>query len=159
MVPISGKIMKDKTIDYALRVAWQAIVKAYNEEASKEDSTMTIGFTLLSIDPKTGTPSTTLGPKMGMEATSLSRTLNIMEQKGLINRVKNPDDGRSVLIQLTPFGLKKRELSKEVVLHFNEVVEQEISEVKLQHFFEVTEKIIELVQSKKIYNTQKEFIK
>ncbi len=159
MVSISGKIMKDKTIDYALRVAWQAIVKAYNGEASKEDSTMTIGFTLLSIDPKTGTPSTTLGPKMGMEATSLSRTLNIMEQKGLINRVKNPDDGRSVLIQLTPFGLKKRELSKEVVLHFNEVVEQEISEVKLQHFFEVTEKIIELVQSKKIYNTQKEFIK
>jgi len=159
LVSISGKIMKDKTIDYALRVAWQAIVKAYNGEASKEDSTMTIGFTLLSIDPKTGTPSTTLGPKMGMEATSLSRTLNIMEQKGLINRVKNPDDGRSVLIQLTPFGLKKRELSKEVVLHFNEVVEQEISEVKLQHFFEVTEKIIELVQSKKIYNTQKEFIK
>jgi DNA-binding MarR family transcriptional regulator len=151
--------MKDKTIDYALRVAWQAIVKAYNEEAGKEDSTMTIGFTLLSIDPKAGTPSTTLGPKMGMEATSLSRTLSIMEQKGLIKRIKNPEDGRSVLIQLTPFGLKKRELSKEVVLHFNEVVEQEISEIKLQHFFEVTEKIIELVQSKKIYNTRKEFIK
>lgn len=159
MVSISGKIMKDKTIDYALRVAWQAIVKAYNEEAGKEDSTMTIGFTLLSIDPKAGTPSTALGPKMGMEATSLSRTLSIMEQKGLIKRIKNPEDGRSVLIQLTPFGLKKRELSKEVVLHFNEVVEQEISEIKLQHFFEVTEKIIELVQSKKIYNTRKEFIK
>ena len=30
---------------------------------------------LLSIDPEKGTPSTSLGPKMGMEATSLSRTL------------------------------------------------------------------------------------
>ena len=35
----------------------------------------------LSIDPKKGTPSTSLGPKMGMEATSLSRTLKSLEEK------------------------------------------------------------------------------
>ena len=38
------------------------------------------------IDPKKGTPSTSLGPKMGMEATSLSRTLKTMEIKNLITR-------------------------------------------------------------------------
>ena len=45
---------------------------------------MATGFALLSIDPEKGTPSTSLGPKMGMEATSLSRTLKTMEEKGLI---------------------------------------------------------------------------
>ena len=78
--------MKDITIDYALRATWQAVARMYNEEAKHFDSTMAVGFTLLSVDPKTGTPSTALGPKMGMEATSLSRILKSMEQKGLIER-------------------------------------------------------------------------
>ncbi len=82
--------MKEKTIDYVLRATWISISKMYNEEASKEGSTMATGFALLSIDPENGTPSTSLGPKMGMEATSLSRTLKTMEDKGLITRKKNP---------------------------------------------------------------------
>ncbi len=62
--------MKDITIDYALRTTWQAVTRMYNEEASKFESTMATGFALLSIDPEEGTPSTSLGPRMGMEATS-----------------------------------------------------------------------------------------
>ena len=93
--------MKDLTIDYALRATWQAVSKMYNEEAKSYGLTMAIGFTLLSIDPKGGTPSTTLGPKMGMEATSLSRILKSIEQKGYIQRKRNPKDGRGVLIFLT----------------------------------------------------------
>ena len=76
--------MKDKTIDYVLRTTWLSVQKMYNEEAAKFESTMATGFTLLSIDPDIGTPSTALGPKMGMEATSLSRILKTMENKGLI---------------------------------------------------------------------------
>ena len=56
--------MEKKTIDHLLRSTWQAIARMYNEEASKYDSTMATGFALLSIDPKKGTPSTSLGPKM-----------------------------------------------------------------------------------------------
>ena len=58
-----------------LRAAWISVAKMYNEEAGKKGSTMATGFILLNIDPENGTPSTSLGPKMGMEATSLSRTL------------------------------------------------------------------------------------
>ena len=73
--------MKHETVDYLLRSAWTAIAKMYGEEAGKKGSTMATGFALLSIDPEEGTPSTSLGPKMGMEATSLSRTLKRMEEK------------------------------------------------------------------------------
>ena len=58
--------MEKKTIDHLLRATWQAIARMYNEEASKYNSTMATGFALLSIDPKKGTPSTALGPKMGL---------------------------------------------------------------------------------------------
>jgi DNA-binding MarR family transcriptional regulator len=144
--------MKDKTIDYILRATWQAVSRMYNEEAAKYGATMATGFVLLSIDKEKGTPSTTLGPKMGMEATSLTRTLKSMEEKGLIIRKKNPFDGRGVLIYLTDLGKEKRELSKSTVLKFNETVKQHVSDEKLQHFMEVAETINELIQDKNIFN-------
>lgn len=147
--------MKDKTIDYVLRTTWLSVFKMYNEEALKFESTMATGLTLLSIDQEKGTPSTSLGPKMGMEATSLSRILKTMEKRGLIERRPNPDDGRSVLIYLTDFGKEKRAYSREKVLTFNEAIRNNISEEKLNHFYEVAELINELVSNKKIYNQTK----
>lgn len=147
--------MRDKTIDYVLRATWQAVARMYNEEASKYDATMSTGFALLSLDKEDGTPSTTLGPKMGMEATSLTRTLKSMEDRGLIIREKNPNDGRGVLIYLTEFGKEKRELSRTTVLKFNESIRQNITEEKLQHFMEVAETINELIQEKNIFNQEK----
>ncbi|KVV14060.1 MarR family winged helix-turn-helix transcriptional regulator [Flavobacterium sp. TMP13] len=147
--------MKEKTIDYILRATWQAVSRMYNEEASKYEATMATGFALLSIDKEVGTPSTALGPRMGMEATSLTRTLKSMEDKGLIVRKKNPTDGRGVLIYLTEFGKEKRELSKNTVLKFNETIKQNVSPEKLEHFFEVAEIINELIAEKNIF-TQKD---
>lgn len=150
--------MKEKTIDYVLRTTWLAVNKMYNEQASKFDTTMATGFTLLSIDPEEGTPSTSLGPKMGMEATSLSRILKRMEELNLIDRKPNPEDGRGVLIHLTKFGREKREYSRDRVLIFNETIKKNISEEKLNHFYEVTELINEMISNKKIYN-QKTILK
>jgi len=81
----------------------------------------------------------------------LSRILKSMEEKGLIIRRPNPDDGRGVLIHLTPFGLEKREDSKDVVLRFNDVIKQNVNEGKLKNFFEVMETINNLITEKKIY--------
>lgn len=143
--------MKDKTIDYVLRATWQAVSRMYNEEANKYGATMATGFVLLSIDKEKGTPSTALGPKMGMEATSLTRTLKSMEEKGLIIRKKNPEDGRGVLIYLTGFGKEKRELSKNTVLKFNETIKNTISQEKMKHFMEVAESINDLIADKNIF--------
>ena len=143
--------MKDKTIDYVLRATWQAVSRMYNEEANKYGATMATGFVLLSIDKEKGTPSTALGPKMGMEATSLTRTLKSMEERGLIIRKKNPADGRGVLIYLTHFGKEKRELSKNTVLKFNETIKNNISPEKLLHFMEVSETINDLIADKNIF--------
>ncbi len=147
--------MKDKTIDYVLKTTWLAVTKMYNEEAAKFDSTMATGFALLSIDPEKGTPSTSMGPKMGMEATSLSRTLKSMEARGLIERRPNPEDGRGVLIFLTDFGKEKRAYSREKVLTFNETIRKSVTEEQLNNFYEVAEKINNMISNKNIYN-QKE---
>ncbi len=137
-----------------LRTTWLAVNKMYNEEAAKFDTSMATGFTLLSIDKENGTPSTSLGPIMGMEATSLSRILKRMEDLGLIERKPNPNDGRGVLIYLTDFGKEKRKDAKERVLIFNETVRKHVSEEKLKHFYEVSDTINELISNKKIYTKE-----
>lgn len=148
--------MKDKTIDYVLRATWQAVSRMYNEEATKYGGSMAVGFALLSIDKEDGTPSTNISSRMGMEPTSLTRTLKSMEEKGLIFRKPNPADGRGVLIYLTKEGKEKRELSKQTVLKFNESVRKHVSDEKILHFMEVAEIINELIQDKNIFNQPEE---
>ena len=130
-----------------------SVTKMYHEEAGKKGSTMATGFALISIDPEKDTPSTSLGPKMGIEATSLSRTLKTMEEKGLIKRKPNPSDGRGVLIHLTPFGKEMREYSKQVVFKFDEAVKESINSDDLNTFKRVANNIVDLINSKKIYNS------
>ena len=148
--------MRTKTIDHFLRATWQAVSKMYNEEASKYGASMATGLALLSIDTEEGVPSTSLGPRMGMESTSLSRTLKTMENQGLIRREPNPDDGRCVLIKMTKEGLEKRSLSKEVVIQFNQSIAEAVSEEVLESFYKVIELILSKVQDSSIFIPQKQ---
>lgn len=143
--------MEKKTIDHVLRATWQAVAKMYNDQALKHNSTMAVGFALLSIDPKKGTPSTSLGPKMGMETTSLSRTLKSMEEKKFIQRKPNPDDGRGVFIYLTELGKTNRDASKLAVKKFNQAIIDNTGEESIENFHLVIEKINELTKDKGIF--------
>jgi DNA-binding MarR family transcriptional regulator len=108
----------------------------YNQKAQGSDISISIGYILLMID-KEGTPSTQLGPKMGMEPTSLSRTLKSMEDDKLIRREIDKDDKRKVLIFLTPKGIEKRRVVRDVVLDFDERLTSRIPKTKLKAYFEV----------------------
>ena len=150
---------KNKSIDHQLRATWQAVAKMYNEQAAKHDSTMATAFALLNIDYENGTPSTALGPLMGMEPTSLSRLLKTMEDKGAICREKNPNDGRSVIIKLTDYGKEMREVSKGHVYQFNNKVRKFLSEQELENFFKVTQTINQLINDKLIYEEDEDINK
>lgn len=144
------KEMKNKTIDSVIKTTWQAIARMYNEEASKYGASMALGYALLNID-KDGTPSTALAPRLGMEPTSLTRTLKAMEEKGLIHKKKNPKDGRGVNIFLTELGLQKRTLSKQTVLKFNDKLLETFTQQEVDKFIEMSETIQNLITSKEIY--------
>lgn len=127
-------------LDFVLRHLWHKISRMYNQKANEYGLTVSSGFILLNID-KEGTPSTQLGPKMGMEPTSLSRTLKTMEDKGLIRRESDAKDKRKVLIFLTQKGIDQRRIAKHVVLDFNERLMSSIPKGKLKTFFEVAERL------------------
>lgn len=146
--------MKPKeTIDFHLRWLWLKIIRIYNTEAAKFGGTMSVGYVLLNID-REGTPSTKLGPKMGIESRSLTRTLKSMEERGLIYKTQAESDGRLVLIHLTEEGIRYRDTSREVVLNLNEYLRGEIPEDKLKVFFEVSEQINTLLDNKRIFKEE-----
>jgi DNA-binding MarR family transcriptional regulator len=130
----------EETIDHPIRWAWHRIARRYNAEAAKYGGSMSIGYALLNID-QDGTPSTKLGPKMGMEPRSLTRTLRNMEEKGLIKRVPDDKDGRMMRIMLTPEGKRMRDISKDAVIHFNETVQANIPARELVAFHAAMHKI------------------
>ncbi|WP_246452118.1 MarR family winged helix-turn-helix transcriptional regulator [Croceimicrobium hydrocarbonivorans] len=140
----------EETVDFHIKRTWQSIAKMYNEVAAGYGATMATGYVLLNIDKELGTPSTALGPKMGMEATSLSRILKSMEEKGLIERKPNPADGRSVLVFLTPFGIEKRRDAKAAVIGFNQQVFDRFSPSELETFFKVITGIETMLQENKL---------
>ena len=143
--------MSKRTIEQEIRYTWLLISKMYNEEAEKFGGSMTVGFALLSLNPKENTPSTSLGPKMGMESTSLSRTLRFMEDEKLIQRIPNPEDGRGILIKLTERGIEFRNYAKELVMKFNKSIIGDLGEEAINNFFYVINQINKLIKNKKIF--------
>ena len=79
---------KKETTCSRIKQGWLAISRMYNNEAINHELTTTTGFVLLNIDSKTGTPSTQIGPLLGMEATSLSRTIKLLEERGIVEKQK-----------------------------------------------------------------------
>lgn len=141
-------------IDLNVRTLWQSVRKMYNKEAIKYGVTYGIGFTLLSIDPKKGTPSTLIGPIMGVEANSLSRLLKKMEIDKLIYRKPNPHDGRGVIILLTKEGLKKRDITKNKVLKFNSLIKDNITKEELNIFLKTTNTIKNLSSENTVFKNK-----
>jgi MarR family transcriptional regulator, organic hydroperoxide resistance regulator len=142
---------REETVDHNIKTAWHAIARMYNQQASKHNITMSMGFVLLNINSEQGTPATKIAPLMGLEARSLTRLLKSMEEKGLIYRETDSSDKRLVRIVLTKEGKKKKERSRETVLRFNEVVQDQIENEKLKTFFEVLQKINLIIEKNNIY--------
>ena len=142
-----------KRIDFVLRDGWRNIEKMYNNEALKYDVTFSIGFTLISIDPENGSPSTSIGPTMGLESNSISRILNSMEKKNLITRRPNPNDGRGIIISLTRLGHEKRKIVIQKIRQFKNLLRSRIDPSDLDTFLSVSMQVNEIIEEGVYFQT------
>jgi len=132
---------REETVDYHIKSAWHAISRMYNQQAAEEGFTTAIGFVLININSKDGTPATKIAPLIGLETRSLTRMLKTMEEKGLIYKKADPIDKRSVRIFLTEEGKDKKERSINTIMDFNQQVREVVSDEDLDTFFGVFGKI------------------
>ena len=140
---------QEDTIDYNIRKTWYNITKMYNRTAMEYMGSMALAMIVLNIDMIEGTPSTQLGPNMGMEATSLSRSLKKLEKLGIIERKHHSNDKRKVIIKLTKLGLERREIAKKTVLEFNHSIMMHFTDEEMKNFFNILRKINRVIDEKK----------
>jgi MarR family transcriptional regulator, organic hydroperoxide resistance regulator len=136
--------MKQKdTVDYFLKVVWQNVSNTYNQIASGFGITQAIGYVLINIEAE-GTAVSALAALLGVKATSLSRMLSNMEDLGLIYRETATGDKRSVKVFLTPFGIEKRKLARNVVVQFNEYLNEKLSSKEKEQLIATLDKVNQL---------------
>ncbi|PCJ01373.1 MAG: MarR family transcriptional regulator [Flavobacteriales bacterium] len=142
---------QNNTVDHHIKSTWHNMFKMYNQVAARYGTTQATGLVLLGIN-KEGTPSTSIAPSLGMEATSLSRVLKTLEDNDLIYRKKDKKDKRMVRIFLTEKGVEKRRVAKKVVSGFQELITEEIPQSKLSMFFEVMDSVNRVIDKYKEQN-------
>lgn len=137
-----------ETVDSKLKTAWQVVSRMYNAEAVLHDGTIAMSHFLLNIDSHEGSFASDIAPRLGMESTSLSRIIQSLEEKKLIQRIPDKTDKRKIKIVLTAKGREQKELAKNIVRNFNQMVEQKIGKEKVQEFFRTIDKITELAEER-----------
>ncbi|RYY35293.1 MAG: MarR family transcriptional regulator [Sphingobacteriaceae bacterium] len=133
-----------ETIDYLLKLVWQSIANKYNQLVIDHGFTQSIGYLLLNIDETEGTTVSQAAQLLGLKSTSLSRTLNNLEESGLIYRESNSGDKRSVKIYLTPAGIEKRQLARSVAKDFNNYLKAHLTEKETEYLSAMLKKINKL---------------
>ncbi|MFL5753552.1 MAG: MarR family winged helix-turn-helix transcriptional regulator [Bacteroidia bacterium] len=137
-----------ETIDSKLKTAWQVVSRMYNAEAVLHDGTIAMAHFLLNIDSQEGSYASDIAPRLGMESTSLSRIIQSLDEKKLIQRIPDKTDKRKIKIVLTAKGKEQKELAKNIVRDFNRKVEQKLGREKILEFFKTIDKITELAEER-----------
>lgn len=107
------------TACFSVKTAWHAIFRMYNTLGLAKGISSSTGFLLLNV-PREGVAVTHLGPLLGLSARSLSRSLNVLESKGWIERRLDTQDRRMMRVFLTPKGLKFRKEASQTVKAFQQ---------------------------------------
>lgn len=146
---MQSSVKHQETIDYFLKIVWQTVANRYNQLVTEFGITQAIGYLLINIDESQGTTVSQAAALLGLKSTSLSRMLRQLEQSGLIYRVSNQGDKRSVKIYLTELGKEKRHLARTLVKQFNNYLNVHISESEKQYLIKTLKKINQLTLSYK----------
>ncbi len=146
---------KIQSVDYVVKATWHAIARMYNAEANQYNLTMSVGYILLNIDMEEGTPATKIAPLLGLEARSITRTLKNMEDEGFIKKIQDKKDRRFFKIYLTERGKLAREVAKQSVKKFNQMIYDSIEPEKMDVFFEIMQQINQVIDKHLDKNPEK----
>lgn len=148
---------KKRTIGFATKITWQNISRMYDIQAEQYNLSISAAFVLLHLEEK-GTAVNQIANEIGMEPSSMTRLLNNIEKKGLVERKReNKQDRRLVMIYLTEKGSYAKAVAKHKVKHFNKKIQELIKPKKLETFFEVLEQVNALMDSNQIFDDEPEF--
>lgn len=90
---------------------------------------------------------TALARWAAVEQPTMAKTLERMERDGLVARAPDPEDGRSMLISLTPLGLERATESLKVAREVNELGLSALKPNERAPFLEMMQRIVAVLEA------------
>jgi len=136
-------------MNYALKnsIAYRFIrgANSVNKTLNKKLNSYNIAIeqraTLEIIKFESNVNQTTIANLLGKDKTTISRSLNSLEKKGLIQRSETLNDKRSNIIELTKEGEMILEDTINEVTSYRESLNDKLSKEELDSFFKIIDKL------------------
>jgi len=120
-----------------LLIDLQSVFRKNNKDLSLSLSQVIV----LSSIPVDGITMSNLSHRIGVDNSTLTRLIGILEHKGLVERRKNKNDRRSKLVNLTKVGENNIKVIEENTLNFSEKVLKSFSQSEKSSFRDVLSKL------------------
>lgn len=102
---------------------------------------------LLALEGGAALTQKVLAARARVEQPTMTATLNRMERDGLIERRINPQDGRSMLIELTPAAVERLPAVENVVTAINALVLEQLTLEERGQFFALLQKVMTVLEA------------
>lgn len=101
----------------------------------------------LALEDGKALPQKALAERAEVEQPTMTATLNRMERDGLVARSPNPDDGRSMLVALTPMALEKLPAVEAAVSGINDLVLGALGPDEAAQYFALLGRVIAVLEA------------
>jgi MarR family transcriptional regulator for hemolysin len=92
-------------------------------------------------------PQKQIAERAGVKQETMTATLNRMERDGLVSRRPNPDDGRSMLVSLTPEARGKLPQVEDAAKAINALVLEQLTPEERRQFIATMRKVIGVLEA------------
>jgi len=118
-----------------------SVNKTLNKKLSPYDIAIEQRATLEIIKFESNVNQTTIANLLGKDKTTISRSLNSLEKKGLIKKSETLGDKRSNNIELTNAGERILEETINEVTSFRESLNEKLTQDEVKVFFKIIDKL------------------
>jgi len=118
----------DDCIFFLLSKASQAAIRFWGQQIAHLGVRPIQGLVLMALRMEDRIPSRELGTRVDLDSATITGVLDRLEGLGLVRRTPNPDDRRSVLVELTEKGKETSEAVVRIVPEANRAFLQGFSQ-------------------------------
>ena len=124
----------------ALQAA-KVVGRAFNDELAAAGGSIPTWLVLNNLKTGAWRSQHDLAAAVGIEGPTLTRHLDGLEQAGIVERRRDPENRRAVLVELTEAGHELHARLLRIVIGFNKRLHREVSETDVAHLVAVLERL------------------
>jgi MarR family transcriptional regulator for hemolysin len=122
-----------------LSQAAKVVGRAFNDSLAEAGGSIPTWLVLTNLNAGDWRSQHDLAVAVGIEGPTLTRHLDALERAGIVQRRRDPDNRRAVLVELTEAGHALHGRLLEIVIEFNKRLHRDVSETDVKHLFAVLE--------------------